>query len=95
MKYVSQDFAGDQRKIVLLRSAQSWRRGSNENTNGLSAAVLPQRAPTSVYSQAQLDNVALKLNQRPRAVGLSNSSKHMLALRRLVENAGIHCRSGV
>jgi IS30 family transposase len=43
-----------------------WQRVTSENTNRLLRQYLPRRTDPSVYDQADLNLIALKLNTRPR-----------------------------
>ena len=53
-------------KVYFCDPQSPWQRGTNENTNLLLRQYFSRGTDLSAYSQAQLDQVALRLNQRPR-----------------------------
>jgi IS30 family transposase len=53
-------------KVYFCDPQSPWQRGSNENTNLLLRQYFPRGTDLSPISQAQLDHVSLRLNQRPR-----------------------------
>jgi IS30 family transposase len=53
-------------KVYFCDPQSPWQRGSNENTNLLLRQYFPRGTDLAPISQAQLDQVALRLNRRPR-----------------------------
>ncbi|HEY2878850.1 MAG TPA: IS30 family transposase [Nocardioides sp.] len=53
-------------EVYFCDPKSPWQRGSNENTNGLLRQYLPRRIDFRTLTQADLDAIALELNERPR-----------------------------
>src|SRR3981081_1830049 len=64
-------------EVYFCDPRSPWQRGSNENTNGLLRQYFPKGKSLAGVTQAELDEVARKLNHRPRqTLGFRPPAEH-------------------
>jgi IS30 family transposase len=74
------NFLTENVKVYFCDPESPWQRGTNENTNGLLRQYFPKKTDLSGYPQADLNKVALHLNQRPReTLGFQTSASKLQA----------------
>jgi IS30 family transposase len=66
-------------EVYFCDPRSPWQRGSNENTNGLLRQYFPRRMSLAGITQERLDEVAAKLNGRPRETLGFRTPAQMLA----------------
>ena len=76
-------------EVYFCDPRSPWQRGSNENTNGLLRQYFPKRESLAGVDQERLDEVAEKLNGRPReTLGFATPAEKLAALIDGLEQAG-------
>jgi IS30 family transposase len=71
-------------QVYFCDPRSPWQRGSNENTNGLLRQYFPKGVPVDGYSQAELNKIANRLNDRPR-----KTLQFMTPAEKLAETLGV------
>jgi IS30 family transposase len=76
-------------EVYFCDPQSPWQRGSNENTNGLLRQYFPKGESLTGVSQQRLDEVADKLNRRPRkTLGFATPAEKLAELIDGLEQAG-------
>src|SRR5207344_2780463 len=71
-------------EVYFCDPKSPWQRGSNENTNGLLRQYLPRTLDFRTLTQADFDDIADKLNGRPRqTLGFKTPSQVLAEVLRL------------
>ena len=76
-------------EVYFCDPRSPWQRGSNENTNGLLRQYFPKGESLAGVSQERLDEVAAKLNRRPRqTLGFRTPAEKLAELIEGLETTG-------
>jgi transposase, IS30 family len=76
-------------EVYFCDPRSPWQRGSNENTNGLLRQYFPKGESLAAVSQQRLDEVARKLNGRPReTLGFATPAEKLAELIDGLDEAG-------
>jgi IS30 family transposase len=76
-------------EVYFCDPRSPWQRGSNENTNGLLRQYFPRRRSLTGVTQERLDEVAEKLNRRPRkTLGFRTPAEKLAKLIAGLEDSG-------
>jgi len=76
-------------EVYFCDPRSPWQRGSNENTNGLLRQYFPKRKSLAGVGQERLDEIAEKLNGRPRkTLGFATPAEKLAELIDGLEEAG-------
>jgi IS30 family transposase len=76
-------------EVYFCDPRSPWQRGSNENTNGLLRQYFPRRESLEGVTQERCDEVAAKLNRRPRkTLGFRTPAQMLAELIDGVDGAG-------
>ncbi len=62
-------------KVYFYDPQSPWQRGTNENSNRLQREYFPKETELAGFSQTGLDELALRLNRRPRKTLVSPADK--------------------
>ena len=84
-------------KVYFCDPSSPWQRGPMRIRMGCYDSIFPKGTDLSGYSQAALDKIALRLNQRPReTLGFKTPAKNCRqVLHRPVEPAGLFGRFAI